>query len=465
MAYIVLDNVKWGDSPEIPFEFQYIGGRNNGKQEYGILVWCHPMAGTRYFGYPIYVEISLDGVQRHRYTLKEASPNRWDDIIKGFSCISCDNKFTGTTALKIRIYSGSGSTRDKSYSYTLPVDPAVSTISCTEAKIESNPTITITPASTKFTHSVSYKFGSLSGDIAIKTSATSITNWTIPEEFYKEIPNSKKGEGTLTCTTYNGGSVVGTSQCKLPVSVFDNLCYPSVSASVVDINPKTKDLTGDESVLIRYHSTAQTTVDVTLNKYAGSLKRVLVSDWNTSQVFTSSCVATWENVSTNEFYCTATDSRETTKVYEFAAKALVPYIKLTANVTGQRTDPTSGRATMTIKGNYYAGSFGQSDNWLTIKYRHGDGDYITATPKIDAEKNEYSTNVSLTGLTYTEAFDIEVVVEDALEQVTKTLTIPKGIPVFDWGEEDFNFNVPVTIQGVNILEKLAELEEMIAAKG
>ena len=134
---------------------------------------------------------------------------------------------------------------------------------------------------------------------------------------------------------------------------------------------------------------------------------------------------------------------------------------MTANVEGRRTDPTSGNATLKIKGNYFAGDFGAFSNELTVKYRVGNGDYIQVTPTIDEAKNEYSAEVALSGLVYTQSFSIEVVVNDELETVTKTVTIPKGIPVFDWGENDFSFNVPVTINGVNILEKLAELESLI----
>ena len=55
--------------------------------------------------------------------------------------------------------------------------------------------------------------------------------------------------------------------------------------------------------------------------------------------------------------------------------------------------------------------------------------------------------MSLSGLDYTQSFTYEVIVSDKLLSVPKTLTIPKGIPVFDWGENDFAFNVPVKIDG------------------
>ena len=138
------------------------------------------------------------------------------------------------------------------------------------------------------------------------------------------------------------------------------------------------------------------------------------------------------------------------------------YIPLTANATIYRNDPTSGKATLEVEGIYYNGSFGAQENSLTIEYIEGGKTYIV-TPTI--KDNKYSAKVALTGYDYAEAFSFEVVVYDKATYITKPLTLPKGIPVFDWGENDFNFNVPVTINGVNILEKLAELEELVAAKG
>ena len=58
-----------------------------------------------------------------------------------------------------------------------------------------------------------------------------------------------------------------------------------------------------------------------------------------------------------------------------------------------------------------------------------------------------AATISLSDLDYTKAFAFEVVVSDKIATVTKAVTLPKGIPVFDWGENDFNFNVPVKIAG------------------
>ena len=345
-----------------------------------------------------------------------------------------------------------------SKTFTLDTIPRASSISCTTANIESNPTITISRASSSFTHTIAYQFGTLSGTIATKTSATSITSWQIPASFYTQIPDAKTGWGTLTCQTYSGSTLIGTSSCEFTVTTDEVKCKPTVSGTVVDTNADTIALTGNKDILVRYCSTALCTLATTLNKNAGSIKTKTINN-----VAISGTTLSIPNVEVSTFDFYAKDSREyfnSDKVAKTTAQ-FIAYIPLTNDATIYRDEPTNGKATLKIEGNYFAGSFGATSNTLTIQYRQGDGNYVSVTPTIS--NNKYSATVSLSGLDYTKSFNFEVVVRDRVTSVPKPLTLQKGIPVFDWGENDFKFNVPVTINGVNILEKLAELESRISS--
>ena len=340
-----------------------------------------------------------------------------------------------------------------SATFTLDTIPRASSISCTKANIESNPTISISRASPSFTHTITYQFGNLTGTIADRTSATSITSWTIPASFYGQIPNAKEGYGTLTCTTYSGSTPIGTYPYTFWVSTDEQKCKPTVSGSVVDTNAATVALTGNKDILVRYCSTAQCTLSATPNKSAGSITTKTI---NNNAISGNTLTIPKVETSTFDFY--AKDSREypnTDKV----VKTLVPYIPLTNDATIYRDDPTSGNATLKIEGNYFKGSFGAVSNVLEVKYRQSGGEYISVTPTIS--DNKYSATIPLAGYDYTQSFNFDVVVSDKISTISKPLALQKGIPVFDWGENDFNFNVPVTINGVNILEKLAELERLV----
>ena len=346
-----------------------------------------------------------------------------------------------------------------SQTFQLDPIPKASTISCTTANVESNPVITINKSVSSYTHTIDYQFGNLSGNIATKTSAASITNWTIPSSFYAQIPNSKTGEGILICTTYNGNTVVGDPQtCKLSVTTDEAKCKPDVSGAVVDVNETTVALTGNSNKLIRHFSTARCTITAKLNKEAGSISLMTV---NNTAIPANKNYVDVENVETGVFDFYAKDSRGYYNS-DKESKDLILYEKLTCNVTGQRTDPTSGKVKLTIEGNYFNGSLGAVSNELTLTYKIGKGmvtdwiptaDCVPITPTITG--NTYKVDLTITDLDYTKAFPIMVFATDKLMTTTKKLPIQKGIPVFDWGENDFNFNVPVTIQG-NTISCIAE---------
>lgn len=77
--------------------------------------------------------------------------------------------------------------------------------------------ISLPRASSAFTHTLSYAFGAASGVIA--ENAGTEVQWTVPESLAAEIPDSPSGTGTLTCKTYNGGTLVGTKTVTFTAAV------------------------------------------------------------------------------------------------------------------------------------------------------------------------------------------------------------------------------------------------------
>ncbi len=120
--------------------------------------------------------------------------------------------------------------------FYLDTIPRASSISCTTVHIESNPTITISRASPSFTHKIEYQLGGLKDTIEDNTSATTITDWAWPASFYAQIPNAREGYGTLTCTTYNGGTPIGTSTCPFTVITDESKCRPTVQMSLSPVH-------------------------------------------------------------------------------------------------------------------------------------------------------------------------------------------------------------------------------------
>ena len=88
-------------------------------------------------------------------------------------------------------------------------------------------------ASSAFTHTVRYAFGSQTGTIA--TGVTTGTTWTIPLTLMNLIPASTSGSGTIYLDTYNGSTKIGTKSCGFTATVPATV-KPSCSLTLEDIS-------------------------------------------------------------------------------------------------------------------------------------------------------------------------------------------------------------------------------------
>ena len=85
------------------------------------------------------------------------------------------------------------------------------------ATIGEEVTIILPRASSTFTHTLTYSFGSASGTIGSDLGTSAV--WRLPESLAAQIPNDPDGTGTLTCRTYNGGTLVGTKAVPFTATV------------------------------------------------------------------------------------------------------------------------------------------------------------------------------------------------------------------------------------------------------
>lgn len=333
---------------------------------------------------------------------------------------------------------------------TLPTIPRASGILATNANIGDSSTIVIDQKSTAFTHTIQYKFGNLSGylDSSGKTSSSAVKMqkttilFPIPESFYSQIPAAKSGTCTLTCRTYSGNTQIGSDQqATFTVGTNLELCAPVVSGTVKDVNPVTVALTGDESVMVKFCSTAQCTISATAQYSAW------ITEKSIQGVVISEDTATLKNVETNRFLFYAADSRGHGKsyvqIYEF-----IQYVRLTCNILRcYRPVPTQDVGRIELSGNYFTGSFGAEDNTLSLQYKSVVGDNVGAWVDIPVTmyNNSYKATVDISGLDYRHEFNIEIRAVDKINTVSLTTVVRAGIPVFDWGRDDFRINVPLLL--------------------
>lgn len=364
----------------------------------------------------------------------------------------------GTKAVEI---TGSFTTRSEYISggnvtvtVVLPVIPRASSVGATDAAIGSVSMVAVNRRSGSYTHSIQFRFGSLSGYLTadggiseqeVRLPETSIP-FKLPESFYTQIPNAKTGVCDLTCRTYAGDARIGDAQSATFIATAaESLCSPLVTGRVTDTNPATVALTADAGKLVRYRSTALCTLEAAARNGASVVSKTVDGNPLTGDSVTITAV---ERGSVRFW---AQDSRGYAGTAVVEAE-LIPYIPLTASATAHRPNPTDGSGVIRVSGNYFNGSFGAAQNSLSVRCRVGGGAWMAVTPVVSG--SGYTAEAALTGLDYQSQYGVEVEVSDRLTTLTQQLTLKRGLPVFDWGEGDFRFHVPVVFEAGFVTKNL-----------
>lgn len=247
--------------------------------------------------------------------------------------------------------------------------------------------------------------------------------------------------------TKMGGTYYYSSMDKTMTIINGN---PTLNPTAVDINSTTVALTGDNTKLIKYFSNVQWAHNAAAIKKA-SISQYVMSNGGTSYNTPSGTI---NGVQNNSFAFTVKDSRGNI-TSQTLTRTMINYVKLTADLSVKMT--VTGEATLTCTGNYFDGSFGSQSNTLTFRYRYKElngsyGDWVTATPSKSG--NTYSISPTISGLDYRKKYVFQFNVVDKLMNVNSAEMSARALPVFDWSENDFNFNVPVTstanISAVNL---------------
>lgn len=144
--------------------------------------------------------------------------------------------------------------------------------------------------------------------------------------------------------------------------------------------------------------------------------------------------------------------------YQYITRELVDYFKQTCDLEVS-APTTSGKADLTISGNWFDGSFGAVANVLQLQYCYKEnnsdyGDWITVIPD-SSTYNKYEYSTTLTGLNYKSKYTFKARAIDKINTVISELQVRRTEPIFDWGVDsngnaDFNINGALKINGNSI---------------
>lgn len=145
-------------------------------------------------------------------------------------------------------------------SFTLTTIPRGSTVSVPDSIIGNQVNITINRKLDGATHTLRYSWFNKQGEIASNIGTS--YNWTIPEDFANDIPNSTSGRGTIYVDTYINGNLIQTQSTVLTASVDTASLKPSFTGfTLTDTNATSQRMIPEQ----KYFVSIMSLVKVTFN--------------------------------------------------------------------------------------------------------------------------------------------------------------------------------------------------------
>lgn len=355
--------------------------------------------------------------------------------------ITFSDKHIGT-----KIISGNGELNDIN---------RIATVSAANATIGSMVRLSFGNVDSAFEYNLSYVFNGATGTIASNMPLETTYFWIPSDSLHTAIPNAKSANCVIKCETLLNGSVIGSNTTTIVLSANSTVCKPTVTATITDSNTQTTLLTGNNKKFVKYQSNANYLIGA-MGKYGATIKSYKATCEGVSYTTQS---GVFNKVSKNTITVAATDSRGYTTTIEYTLD-FIDYINLSCKVIA--TPPTtSGVAKLNISGNYFDGMFREPNpeieedegekNVLIIVYRYkvNDGSYTDWTSSeatIIKSGGTYAQEVEISGLNYENTYTFQARAADKILTRDSNEHKVKTTPVFDWGANDFSFNVPVYVK-------------------
>lgn len=228
-------------------------------------------------------------------------------------------------------------------------------------------------------------------------------------------------------------------------------CSPTVTATIEDINTATLEITGSSSTIVKGYSKVKITPTATAKKGA-SITSIKVNNTVVSK-------ESIELSGTDKYEVRAYDNRGLVASKDLVGGTdftFINYIPLTFSGTVDRHTPTGNQLDLSFSGNYFNGSFGTTDNSLTIKWYWKeknaaewtlggtlvkDTDFVINNNVYHSGTTEKETKISLGNIfDYKKTYEIKIEYNDNLISSSIIILGRKGQPVYNWGKNFFNVN-------------------------
>lgn len=316
--------------------------------------------------------------------------------------------------------------------FTLDTIPRASSISVGNLTLGSAGTITINRASSAFTHTLTYYWGSTSGTIATKTSSASVS-WTPSLDLANYIPGNSLGQGSIKCDTYNGSTLIGSKT----ISFYGKV--PDITATKPTVTLNLTEAVDDVKTKIGAYIKDLSKLSIEVSgsgKYSASIKSYSIKA--NGATYTESTAIT-ELLSTSGnmvITATATDSRGYVGTASVTINVL-DYTKPKVNIfTAERSD-SSGNVSESggsLKVNYgvaytsLTGPNGSNQVTTNILYKTKDAKDYTSVQVTDLA----GTKVLANAVDINHTYDVLLEVSDSFNTTTVSTIISTAFTLLDF---------------------------------
>ena len=246
----------------------------------------------------------------HTFTITHSA-----DGTKSASIVLNHGYISGTTGLSAS--SGSGTA-------TLTTIPRASTVSCANGNFGGAVTATVTRASSSFTHTLKFSIGSSYSET--KTGVGTSLSYTVPASWAASIPAGTSTTMTVTCTTYNGSTQIGSA-----TSTTCTISVPSSWAASASISASLGGTKGDSNQVLK----GLTTVTLTCTGTATTGSSISSYKWSGgSTATTASITCSTAAVGSTTYTCTVTDRRGKTASKSYTVTVVDPKSTISGATTG-----------------------------------------------------------------------------------------------------------------------------------
>ena len=230
--------------------------------------------------------------------------------------------------------------------YTIP---RKSSCSMSATNLGSTGTISISRASSSFTHTLTYTFGNATGTIATKTSSTSVS-WTPSLTLANQIPNSTSGTVTITCSTYNGNTLIGSTTCTATLSVPSSVVPTLTSLTATRVDGTVPSSWG---IYVQNKSKATLTINGATGSYGSTISAYSITGGGYSSTASSMTTGLLTTSGTITFTAKVKDSRGRWSAEKTVSISVVAYSPPT--FTNYLTQRCNSSGTVTTNGTYGRG--------------------------------------------------------------------------------------------------------------